>query len=611
MLSKYFNLDNVKIMSKNEFNLYPKASDRNWWENISPELKNQLISSGEKYLNFQYPILTPSQFMKFEKEGERPPYEEPYAQRRDALNALVLAECAEHKGRFIDDIINGIYLICDETSWVVPAHNYKDIRFGTHDGNNTALLPVDDNIVIELRSTKTGQDLATVYYLLKDELDVVSPVICQRIEKKIEERVVSLYEKYDDYFWKRETNNWNPQCNIHCLVASMIMIDDDERRKNFVQKVLKSTNYYISAFPNDGGCDEGVLYWAHSCANLFRIADFIKQITYEKIDITKEPKIIAMANFPTNMYICNGRVINYADCTSFGLPGFEILYNFGKAAKSDSAMALSKIAKKSKSTCTSIEDVIAYGEVDKLNCEYKSNKEIYYPDLQVVVLKEQTQSGEIVFSAKGGHNNESHNHCDVGNFVIYKNGNPVVIDPGTDQYVAASFTSKRYEIWYNNSLHHNLPVIDGIMQKNGPRYDGVVMDETKLVAPAFEAADVDYKNDRFSLDIAPCYGSDKVKKWKRNFYFDRENNKIEISEDYELLSEGKIDLVFMVTQKPEITDECILLSEGVKLCIENVTASFEEITDISSKMVHQWGKVYRLTLSTKGKSGTIKYSFEL
>ena len=278
MLSKYFDLDNINIISKKDFNLYPKASNRDFWDNISPELKQKLISNGEKYLDFKYPLLLASDFMKFEREGQRPPYEEPYAVRRDALNALVLAECTEYKGRFIDDIINGIYLICDETSWVVPAHNYKDIRYGTHDGNNTALLLRDDNIVIELRSTKTGHDLALVYYLLKDELDMVSPMICKRIEIKLEERIISLYEKYDEYFWKTEINNWNPQCNVHCLVAGMIMIDDDERRRNFVKKLLKSVNVFYSSFINDGGCEEGVLYWDHSCGNLFRTLDVVKYL---------------------------------------------------------------------------------------------------------------------------------------------------------------------------------------------------------------------------------------------------------------------------------------------------------------------------------------------
>ena len=49
MLSDYFNLDNIKIMTKEEFNFYPKASEREAWENLSSELRKKLIENGEKY----------------------------------------------------------------------------------------------------------------------------------------------------------------------------------------------------------------------------------------------------------------------------------------------------------------------------------------------------------------------------------------------------------------------------------------------------------------------------------------------------------------------------------------------------------------------------------
>lgn len=41
-------------------------------------------------------------------------FEDKMFSKRHALNALVLAECAEHKGRFLPDVINGIFSICDE-----------------------------------------------------------------------------------------------------------------------------------------------------------------------------------------------------------------------------------------------------------------------------------------------------------------------------------------------------------------------------------------------------------------------------------------------------------------------------------------------------------------
>ncbi len=38
------------------------------------------------------------------------------------LAKLVLGECMEGQGRFLDDILNGIWTICEETYWGVPAH---------------------------------------------------------------------------------------------------------------------------------------------------------------------------------------------------------------------------------------------------------------------------------------------------------------------------------------------------------------------------------------------------------------------------------------------------------------------------------------------------------
>ena len=35
-------------------------------------------------------------------------------------------------------------------------------------------------------------------------------------------------------------------------------------------------------------------------------------------------------------------------------------------------------------------------------------------------------------AAKGGNNAESHNHNDIGNFIVYQNNQPLVIDLGRD-----------------------------------------------------------------------------------------------------------------------------------------------------------------------------------
>ncbi|MBE5989755.1 MAG: heparinase, partial [Paenibacillaceae bacterium] len=89
--------------------LFP-ASNRDSWEGLPEELRSRLIQDGEQYLGFSYPSLPATEFMEFSRTGNRSHFQDKMFLRRTVLNSLVLAECAEYKGRFLDDIINGLYL---------------------------------------------------------------------------------------------------------------------------------------------------------------------------------------------------------------------------------------------------------------------------------------------------------------------------------------------------------------------------------------------------------------------------------------------------------------------------------------------------------------------
>lgn len=45
----------------------------------------------------------------------------------------------------------------------------------------------------------------------------------------------------------------------------------------------------------------------------------------------------------------------------------------------------------------------------------------------------------VVFLAKGGHNDEEHNHNDVGSFSIALDGDPLVVDAGVNTHTAQTF----------------------------------------------------------------------------------------------------------------------------------------------------------------------------
>ena len=97
--------------------------------------------------------------------------------------------------------------------------------------------------------------------------------------------------------------------------------------------------------------------------------------------------------------------------------------------------------------------------------------DFWFPDTEVAGArdKEGTFSG-FFFGAKGGFNAESHNHNDAGSCLMYYDGKPCLIDLGREEYVAKTFSSRRYEIWTMQSGYHNLPVINGTDQMQGENY---------------------------------------------------------------------------------------------------------------------------------------------
>jgi len=132
-------------------------------------------------------------------------------------------------------------------------------------------------------------------------------------------------------------------------------------------------------------------------------------------------------------------------------------------------------------------------------------------------------------AAKGGNNDESHNHNDIGNYVVYYNGFPLLIDVGRGTYTRKTFSDKRYDIWYNCSDFHNLPTINGKDQLPGPNY---------------KAGNVSYKTGKgfssLTLDIAPSYPEDAgITNWMRSIQLNRGKN-VQIEDVLNLTEAGSV-----------------------------------------------------------------------
>ena len=106
---------------------------------------------------------------------------------------------------------------------------------------------------------------------------------------------------------------------------------------------------------------------------------------------------------------------------------------------------------------------------------------------------------------------------------MYYDGKPCLIDLGREEYVAKTFSSRRYEIWTMQSGYHNLPVVNGKDQQQGEKF--------KAKNSTFSA---DAKSATFTTNIAGAYPADaQLKSWVRIYTLNRGKNFI-IKDIYEL-----------------------------------------------------------------------------
>jgi hypothetical protein len=67
-------------------------------------------------------VLTATDYGRFSRDGDRQTYERPYFARRSRLAAAVLtAALAGPAPERVADVLDGVWLLCEETSWCLPS----------------------------------------------------------------------------------------------------------------------------------------------------------------------------------------------------------------------------------------------------------------------------------------------------------------------------------------------------------------------------------------------------------------------------------------------------------------------------------------------------------
>ncbi|HLA39080.1 MAG TPA: heparinase II/III family protein, partial [Candidatus Glassbacteria bacterium] len=425
---------------------FARYEDRDFWRSLPEAARKVQVARAEESLGKPWPELPASLYLQFSINGNRSNYEEPYFARRDRLADLVIAEMIEAEGRFIDEIVNGLWLIMEESSWVIPAH------VGSQKAGSG--LPYVNEPIVDLFSAETAALVAWTAYLLGDRLDQASPLIRQRFLAETSRRVLEPCLARDDFWWMAfqgdHINNWNPWCNSNWLTADLLLERDGNKRLEAVAKIMRSLDKFITSYHPDGGCDEGPGYWGRAGASLFDCLELLYSATGGKIDVYSYPLIQNMGRYIYRAHIDGPYFINFADAPAkTGIAG-DLVYRFGKRIADDKmtslgAWAESASLKKSPAPGGSLgRRLPALADVGELTTAIGTPpyvRDAWLDGIQVMAARSREGSAEgFYLAAKGGHNAESHNHNDVGNFIVYYDGLPVIVDAGVGVYTRQTFS---------------------------------------------------------------------------------------------------------------------------------------------------------------------------
>ncbi len=614
LLSSNWDSDTLSgvILAPDEWSPYPSIDKRSSWENLPERVKAACIAAGEKALDFKWPSLPATVFMEFHLNGNRSNFQDLQNARRYALSDLVLAELIENQGRFMENIINGIWATCEETYWGVPAHLSLQAA-GTG-------LPDAEEPSVDLFAAETGAQLAWINLLLKPRLDEYHLLVSRRIEYEINRRILVPCLERTDFWWMgfeadRTVNNWNPWINSNWITCILLSEKDPGRRDLALAKSMRSLDMFINGYPDDGGCDEGPSYWGHAGGSLFDCLDLLYMASGSKINLFENSLIRNIAEYIMKVHIADSWFINFADASARGTSYPAIISQYGVRIENPQLRSFASFLAREAGHGDSapggylsrrLRGIFTVRDLDAANPAPPLLRDAWMPDLQVFAARDQAGTSQGLYIAgKGGNNGESHNHNDVGNFIIYLDGNPAIIDAGVETYTKKTFSSRRYDIWTMQSQYHSLPTVNGFMQKDGAD---------------FKASNVRYETSdslvTFSLDLAGAYPAEAaLKSLKRTLVLER-GKRVILTDLYDLSEvTGPFTLSLLTAQKPDLASpgDILLADPGLEISFSEsrFAPSIETIEINDSQLQRSWGeRIYRIVLTLKEARDKGKYTVE-
>lgn len=568
----------------------PISEETEIWDSIPEEMRIATIKEAESLLDYSWEEIRLSLFQEFSKNGNRSHFQNIYFKKRKTLSILTTAECLERKGRFIEQIADGIWSILSEPSWVIPAHNsyIRDTKQLT--------APLTFRPILDLFACETGEIISLSLQLLRKELEAkIGEPFIESVLYELRQRILKPYLE-ENFWWMggERLNNWTVWCTQNVLLSISALSLSDEELRGVTDKAAASIQQWLDQYGEDGACDEGASYWHAAGLCLWGCLDILNKMSNGAIaPLMQESKIKNIGHYIINVLVGDDIYLNFADCSpKAGLLGVRE-YLFGIDLKDEEMIQKSLedwkkdykeryIEKKNIQEPEDDNYNLWYRVLNLINAKEMLNHEaknitnkVPYTPLNSIGLYIY-RKGEYTLAVKAGCNDDSHNHNDVGSIILYKNTHPQIIDVGVETYSAKTFSPERYTLWPMQSFYHNLCNFGQYMQLDGEDY---------------KATDIIATDRSISMELKEAYPKEAgVSSYKREVSIDNEFITIKDT----IKGEIPPTLSIMTMDKP-VYDENKLSFDNWNIELTKTNSiKIEEIEITDERLLRAWtGNLYR------------------
>ena len=535
-------------------------------------------AAAEEYEKEDIKDLPFSKYRIYFETGSRLEYEACYIEHRRRLNVYAAMALSSGKEKWVKGLEDILWAICDEYTWAFPAH----IKDWTDVG--------ESRITVDLFACETGLALSETCHLLGERLHAT---VRRRVEKEVRARLITLYRERRLTFHK---DNWSAVC-AGSIGMSVLYWGGLEEYRQIEEKVMASMEDFLGSYQDDGCCLEGALYWGYGFGYFCYFAAMLRAYTGGKTDLFAREKVKQIALFRQKVYLEKNVVVPFADAP----------HNY-----SCHIGLLHFLAKEYEEVEVPQEECGAWFDDDIRHRFADFMRDFYWYDPQL----KQTASprGKCVFSqsqwyfdrreryffgAKGGRNNEPHNHNDIGHFIIYSQGKFILDDLGWPEYDGDYFGERRYENICAASAGHSVPIIGGLEQERGREHCSRWMK---------------YVENEVSFDLTAAYPEGSCQSLVRTF--DIRENGIRLTDSIKGVK-GNIRERFVTRIAPDRKEGCVWIGDWrIKSLvpaeeIQITERDFKPRLDICKMDMKPLEKAYLIDFVICPGAGSVEAAFEI